>query len=135
LLTLGLMGWVGIPLDVATVTISAIVLGLVVDDTVHILHRYLHERQAGRPGPAAMLHGAHRGGRMLTITTTVLGGGFLALCLAQIKSVVWFGLLSSTAIGLALLTDLLVLPAIVSALHSTSASTAASDPSPVAQEA
>jgi predicted RND superfamily exporter protein len=135
LLTLGLMGWVGIPLDVATVTISAIVLGLVVDDTVHILHRYLHERQAGRPGPAAMLHGAHRGGRMLTITTTVLGGGFLVLCLAQIKSVVWFGLLSSTAIGLALLTDLLVLPAIVSALHSTSASTAASDPSPVAQEA
>jgi predicted RND superfamily exporter protein len=72
---------------------------------------------------------------MLTITTTVLGGGFLVLCLAQIKSVVWFGLLSSTAIGLALLTDLLVLPAIVSALHSTSASTAASDPSPVAQEA
>lgn len=112
--TLGLIGWVGLPLDVATMTIAAIVFGLVVDDTVHLLHRYASD--ASSP-VAALRTSARQAGRRMTVTTSVLAGGFLVLCLAQIKSIVWFGLLSTVAIGAALATDLLVLPAVVVGLY------------------
>jgi predicted RND superfamily exporter protein len=118
LLTLGVMGWTGLPLDVATVTIAAVVFGLVVDDTVHLLHRYVSARRPDGPGTApqrsrldALQTGARRGGRMMAMTTCVLALGFLVLCLAHVRSVVWFGLLASTAITFALLADLVLLPA------------------------
>jgi len=116
LLALGLIGWMGIPLDVATMTIAAIVLGLVVDDTVHLLHRYVTAYGASSP-VAAFRTSARQAGPRMAITTSVLAGGFLVLCLAQIKSIVWFGLLSSVAIAAALAADLLALPAVVVGLH------------------
>ena len=56
----------------------------------------------------------------MAITTTVLAGGFLVLCLAQIKSIVWLGVLSAVAIVVALTADLVVLPAILAALNGRS---------------
>ncbi|MFB6230039.1 MAG: RND family transporter [Salinibacter sp.] len=116
LLALGLIGWMGIPLDVATMTIAAIVLGLVVDDTVHLLHRYATARGASSP-VAALRTSAQQAGPRMAITTSVLAGGVLVLCLAQITSIVWFGLLSSVAIAAALAADLLTLPAVVVGLY------------------
>ena len=116
LLALGLIGWTGIPLDVATMTIAAIVLGLVVDDTVHLLHRYVTAYGASSP-VAAFRTSARQAGPRMAITTSVLAGGFLVLCLAQVKSIVWFGLLSSMAIAAAHAADLLALPAVVVGLH------------------
>lgn len=112
LLTLGAMGWAGIPLDIVTVTIAVIVFGLVVDDTVHLLYRYLKARRT-RARKRALRIGARRAGRMMTITTAVLAGGFLVLALAHNRSVVWFGLLVAGALAAALLVDLLVLPALL----------------------
>ncbi len=112
LLTLGAMGWAGIPLDIVTVTIAVIVFGLVVDDTVHLLYRYLKVRRT-RARKRALRIGARRAGRMMTITTAVLAGGFLVLALAHNRSVVWFGLLVAGALAAALLVDLLVLPALL----------------------
>ena len=107
--TLGLMGWSGIPLDVATVTIATVILGLVVDDTVHIL----------RPGPQGASDLAtstrcavSRSGGSLIMTSLVLGGGFLVMGLAEIRTVAWFGLLSSFAMFSAIAADLLLLPAL-----------------------
>lgn len=113
LLTLGLMGLVGIRLDVATVTIAAIVLGLVVDDTVQFLYRYNHER--GRhDAEVDAVHAAVRGvGRPMAITTIVLGLGFCVLGLATVKSVAYFGLLLAFALTAALLSDLVVIPALL----------------------
>jgi hypothetical protein len=112
-LTLGAMGWVGLPLDVATVTIAAVLFGLVVDDTVHLLHRYAAGREQGRTPTSAIRRAARTGGPMLVTTTGVIGGGVLVLTLAQVKSVVWFGGLIALGIGLALVVDLLVLPALI----------------------
>ena len=42
---LGLIGWLGIPLDLMTITIAAITVGIAVDDTIHYIHRFLHEFQ------------------------------------------------------------------------------------------
>jgi len=113
LATLGLMGMLGIRLDVATVTIAAIVLGLVVDDTVQLLYRLRHE-QRRHTDPVEAVRAAVRGvGRPMAITTLVLGLGFSVLGFAAIKSVAWFGVLLSTALASALLADLLVIPALL----------------------
>ncbi len=113
LVTLGLMGALGVRLDVATVTIAAIVLGLVVDDTVQFLYRFQIEQQRQDTVVDAVRMTVKRVGRPLAITTLVLAGGFAVLGLATIKSVAWFGLLLATALLSALVSDLLVVPAII----------------------
>jgi predicted RND superfamily exporter protein len=118
LLALGLMGWLAIPLDAATMTIAAVVFGLVVDDTIHLLHRYVTVREGGSV-VAAIRRSASEAGRRMAITTTVLAGGFLVLCFAQIQSIVWLGLLSTVAIMAALVADVLVLPALLAGLYRT----------------
>ncbi len=106
-LTLGVMGLSGIPLDVASATIATVILGLVVDDTVHIL------KPSGSSGINQSLEiAAHTAGGTLLMTTIVLALGFLVLGLAEIRSVVWFGTLTSFAMIAAILTDLLFLPAL-----------------------
>jgi hypothetical protein len=118
LVTLGAMGLLGVRLDVATVTIGAVVLGLVVDDTVQFLYRLRHELLLSPDDPDAGVRAAVGSvGRSLAITTVVLCLGFSVLGLAQIKSVIWFGLLISLAMGTALIADLLVLPALVGLLR------------------
>ncbi len=116
LLTLGVMGFAGIRLDVATVTIGAIVLGLVVDDTVQFLYRFQHELAArGNVNDAARV--TVRGvGRSLVITALGLSLGFSVLGLAAVKSVAWFGLLVALALGTGVFGDLLVLPAMLALL-------------------
>lgn len=111
--TLGVMGLLQIRLDVATVTIAAIVLGLVVDDTVQLLYRYQHERSR-HASEAEAVHAAIRGvGRPMAMTTIVLSLGFCVLGLATVKSVAYFGLLLATALLTALFSDLLVIPALL----------------------
>jgi len=120
LLTLGVMGWIGIPLDVATTTIAALLLGLIVDDSVHLLHRYEAGRDRGRASTTAVARAAREGGPLLVTTTCVVALGVLVLTLAQVKSVVWFGGLTALGIGLALGVDLLVLPAMLAFTESLS---------------
>lgn len=114
--TLGLMGILGVRLDVATVTIAAVVIGIVVDDTIHFLHRFkkeLHDPEvAGDYADAARrtLRGA---GPAIVATSVILAIGFLVLTLASVKSIIYFGLLSAVAMIAALFADLLVLPAIL----------------------
>ena len=107
--TLGLMGWCGIPLDVATATIATVIIGLIVDDTVHILR----PAENRRDGLASVTQQAiARSGGSLIMTSLILSGGFLVMGLADIRTMAWFGLLSSFAIGAAIFTDLLLLPAL-----------------------
>jgi len=108
-LTLGLMGLTGIPLDVASATIATVILGLVVDDTVHLL------RPASGCGVRRSLElASSTAGGTLLMTTLVLALGLLVLGLAEIRSVAWFGTLTSFAMITAILTDLLLLPALAS---------------------
>jgi len=115
---LGLMGWRGIALDVATITIAATILGVVVDDTVHTLH---HLRRTLGVGPwsravveAAVLDAARGVGRANLAGNALLAAGFLVLVAASAKSLVLVGGLSATAVLLALIADLVVLPALSS---------------------
>jgi len=113
--TLGLMGWFDIPLDVATATIATVILGLIVDDTMHILH------PSGNPGDdlsQTIARSVRQSGSAILMTSLILCGGFLVMGLAEIRSVVWFGLLSSFAMATAVLADLLLLPALARFLNS-----------------
>jgi uncharacterized protein len=113
MMTLGLMGWLGIRLDVATVTIAAIVLGLVVDDTVQFLYRLKYEQSQTSDVRVAVQKTVLRVGQPMFITTVVLGLGFSVLGLATVTSIAYFGLLLAFALFSALFSDLLVLPAML----------------------
>lgn len=113
LLILAAMGAAGIRLDGATVTIASIVLGLVVDDTVHFLHRLREELGRNPDREAALRETARSCGHAILITCLVMTLGFSLFALAEIKSVISFGLLIALAMGTSVVTDLLVLPALV----------------------
>ena len=112
IMVLGLMGWAGIALDVATVTIAAIVLGLVVDDTVQFLYRYrtLHRHHPNREALRLTARGI---GQSMVMTSVAISAGLSVLMLADVKSIVWFGLLVPCTMLFALLADLLLLPALI----------------------
>ena len=113
---LGVMGFAGIRLDVATVTIASVVLALVVDDTVHVLHR-LHHELGQRWSPAAAVQATlDAAGRAIVVTTIVLIAGFAVFALAEIKSVIWFGLLIALGLVAGVVADLVLMPALVLAL-------------------
>lgn len=112
--TLGFMGWLDIRLDIATITIAAIAIGIVVDDTIHILHHYYAHR-ADRVGAMDVLAEALRlsGGGAILATSVALILGMLVLLGAQVNSVIYFGLLLAVCILLALICDLVFLPALL----------------------
>lgn len=117
--TIGLMGWAGIRLDVATVTIAPIVIGVAVDNTIYFFHHYLARRGRGlamEPLVQATIHGA---GRAMLASSLILACGFAILTLATVRSVVFMGLLTSVSVAAALLGDLVVLPAQMVLLKST----------------
>jgi predicted RND superfamily exporter protein len=111
---LGIMGAAGIRLDVATVTISAVVLGLIVDDTTQFMYRFRYEmKRSGGDHVLAVERTVSKIGRPILVTSLVLAGGFSILAVATVKSVAWFGVLVGLAVIMALLADLLVLPALI----------------------
>ena len=110
LAVLGLMGWLGITLDFMTITIAAVAMGIAVDDTIHYLHRYRQER-AGQDARAAIRATHQSVGHALLYTTLIICVGFAMLGFSDFVPSVLFGLLTAAAIALALITDLLLLPA------------------------
>jgi len=113
LLTLGAMGAIGVPLDVGTAMVAAIVLGLGVDEALHLLSAYRRLRAAERPREEAILASVRDVGRALLTSAAALGAGFLVLVFVPWKSLASFGAVSVVAIAASLLADLLVLPALL----------------------
>ena len=115
LLTLGAMGWAGIALDVGSAMVAAVVLGLAVDNAIHLLSAYRARRGAGAAPEPAIAGAVRDVGRALSTSALALGLGFLCLALAPWRSIASFGLVSAVAIAGALAAALLVLPALITA--------------------
>ncbi len=112
-LVLGVMGLLGIPLDIMTITIAAIVVGIGVDDCIHYVHRYLHEFPRDRNYLAAM-HRCHDSiGRAMYYTTLTVIVGFSTLTLSNFTPSIYFGLLTVLAMVVAVLGALLLLPVLI----------------------
>ncbi len=112
-ITLGAMGFWGIYLDMGTAMVGAVILGIAVDDTVHLLVQYRRRRRSGQGPEAAMCGAVIHVGRAVVTTSFVLALGFFVLTLSSWQSVASFGLLSGIAILGALVADIVVLPALV----------------------
>ena len=112
-MSLGLMGWLGMTLDPGTAMTGAVALGLVVDDTVHFLHHLRLRLIAGDSLSDATGSTLRETGRAITMTSIVLVAGFWLMCLASFVPNIQFGFLCGLAIALALLANLIVLPAVL----------------------
>jgi len=113
LLTLGAMGALHIPLDMATAMVASVLLGLGVDEALHLLSGYQRHRRAGLARESAMDASLREVGRALFTTAGALAAGFLVLFFVPWKSLSSFGLVTGVAIGASLLADLLLLPAVM----------------------
>ncbi len=109
-LVLGAMGWLKIPLDMMTITIAAIGLGIAVDDTIHYIHRFKNEFQKDRSYLRTMYrcHGSIGYAMYYTSVTIIIG--FSILAMSNFKPTVYFGLLTGLAMTVALLAALTLLP-------------------------
>lgn len=107
---LGFMGWMGIPLDMMTITIAAISVGIAVDNTIHYIHRFRFEFARDRDYMAAM-HRSHESiGYAMYYTSITIIIGFSILVLSKFIPSIYFGLLTGLAMLIALVAALTLLP-------------------------
>lgn len=114
-LALGVMGYSGMTINLITVLLGGVALGLAVDDTVHLMNGIQNKmRQSGYSLEAAVDHTIKMVAPLLLITSTVLAGGFSMFSLSMMSALQSFGVLLAFTIFLAFLFDLVVIPAIMS---------------------
>jgi hypothetical protein len=107
---LGLMGWVGIPLDMMTITIASISVGIAVDDTIHYIHRFRAEFEVDGDYIGAM-HRSHGSiGYAMFYTSVTIVVGFSILVLSNFIPSIYFGLLTGLAMVIANIAALILLP-------------------------
>jgi predicted RND superfamily exporter protein len=110
---LGTMGLLNIPLDMMTITIAAITVGIGVDDTIHYIHRF--KTEFARDGDyIASMHRAHASiGRAMFYTSVIIVVGFSILAASKFIPSIYFGLLTGLAMFAAILAALTLLPRLI----------------------
>ncbi len=113
LVVLGVMGWLKIPLDMMTITIAAISVGIAVDDTIHYIHRFMREFETDRQYLPAM-HRCHGTiGHAMYYTSLTIIIGFSILVLSNFIPSIYFGILTGLAMFIALVAALTLLPQLI----------------------
>ncbi len=112
-LVIGLMGWIGLPINIATAMIACVSMGLTVDSSIIYIDGYRRERARGLRVHEA-LHETHKQvGRALVYTNVALMAGFSVLALSHFIPLVYFGLLVSLAMLGGLIGNLVFLPLLI----------------------
>jgi predicted RND superfamily exporter protein len=107
---LGMMGWLDIPLDMMTITIAAISVGIAVDNTIHYIHRFEEEFQVDG-NYIQSVHRCHGSiGYAMYYTSITIIIGFSILALSNFVPSIYFGLLTGLAMFIALIAALTLLP-------------------------
>jgi len=110
---LGFMGWAKIPLDMMTITIASISVGIAVDDTIHYIHRFIKEYQKDHNYIATM-HRCHESiGYAMYYTSITIIIGFSILVTSNFIPTIYFGLLTGLAMIIALIAALTLLPQLI----------------------
>ena len=113
ILGLSVMYLYNIPLDMFTLLIGSIAIGLAVDDTIHFLHNFRRYYHDSHDATLAVEQTFYTTGKAMVITTIVLSLGFFAYMFGTMESVQNFGFLTGSVIIFALLADLLLAPALM----------------------
>jgi predicted RND superfamily exporter protein len=117
-LIMGIMGVVGIPIDMNTLLIASIAMGLAVDDTIHLLHHFRVNYEHTGNREDALRDAVNHSGRAMISTTLILMLGFLTYMSASMANIVRFGFLVGMTALLALLIDLFFAPALIRTFYS-----------------
>ncbi|WP_310446747.1 MMPL family transporter [Thiobacillus sp.] len=107
------MGAVGISLDVATVLIASIILGITVDDTIHLYHGYQHRLQRGVSPAFAIIRSMESSGRAVIAISMVLIAQFILLGLSDFRPTAHFGILCAVGLFAGQVFELLLMPALL----------------------
>jgi len=114
--TLGIMGWLDVPLDLFTMLIGSIAIGLAVDDTIHFLHNYRRYHHNTGSVETAIRESLLSTGRAMLVTSVVLSLGFFVYTFSTLQNLINFGWLTGMTIILALLSDTFLAPALMKVL-------------------
>ena len=106
-------GWLGISLDQSAVIVFAMTMGIAVDDAIHVMSRYLLAKGEGASTKQSIARAMNESGRAVVFSSIVLVFGFSVLCFASFTTIIYVGLFGSIIMTLALVGDLVMLPAIL----------------------
>jgi predicted RND superfamily exporter protein len=112
-LCLALMGYVDLPLDVGTLLIGGVIIGLAVDDTIHFMHRFGRYYEESLDAHYAVHETLATTGTALLFTSLVLAAGFSVFLLSYMQNTLWFGVLCLFGTTVAFLADILLAPALM----------------------
>ena len=107
---LGSMGLMSIPLDIMTITVAAISVGMAVDNTIHYIHRFKVEFRETGQYKQSMINSHSTIGRAMLYTSLTIILGFLVFATSNFNPSVYFGFFVSLAMIMALLGALTLLP-------------------------
>ena len=110
---LGIIGWSGIPLDIMTVTVAAISIGIGVDNTIHYVHRFLKEYHLQKNYDLAIKNSHATIGRAMFYTSLTIVLGFMILVTSNFNPSVFFGIFTSFSMIIAILAALMLLPVLI----------------------
>jgi len=113
-LVLGLMGWLGLTVDMGVAISGAIIIGVAVDDTIHFLVKYFEARKRGLSMAETFDEVLRYAGKAILFTTIVLSGAFSIFAFSTFAPNQNFGIVTAAALVIALITDLFLLPALLS---------------------
>lgn len=116
---IALMGVLGIDLDPVTIIAGAIVIGISVDDTVHLLHAVYRDRPESDEVEARLLAVMREVGPALLLTTILVAAGFLSMIVFPLPGLRTLALLSAFAVVFALVADVVLLPAAIAQAESS----------------
>jgi len=116
LAVLGLMGWMNISLNVATVMVASVALGIVDDDTIHFINRYRREVAGGADAAEAIELASMHEGRASLTTALINSLGFGLMVFVDYKPTAWFGGLLALTMAVAFLAEVFVVPAVITML-------------------
>jgi predicted RND superfamily exporter protein len=106
-------GWLGINLDIAAVIVFAMTMGIAVDDAIHVMSRYLLAKRSGASTEQSIQRAMHESGRAVVFSSVVLVCGFSVFCFGSFTTFIYVGLFGAIIMSLALIGDLVFLPAIL----------------------
>jgi len=109
----GVMGWLDISLNVATVMLASVALGVVDDDTIHFISRYRKETAKGAGTREAIATATAHEGRAALTTAVINSCAFGVLALSEYRPSAWFGGLLALTMVVAFLAEIFVLPATI----------------------
>ncbi len=113
---MGVMGWLGISLNIATVMVASVALGIVDDDTIHFIGRFRREAAEGASTAEAIEAATMHEGRASLTSAVINSLSYSVMMFSAYKPTAWFGGLLALTMVVALLAEVLVVPAVITLL-------------------